>query len=72
MTDRKDYIEALRREREHVAKRNDSPAEIKARQAQIDAELSFYSDQPDVRVIETAVPGPFSRGRAVAARNTKK
>jgi len=70
-SERSQYVAALNVERENLARRPDSPA-TKRRLHEVDTQLGAYADEPDVAVVETAVPGPISSGRARAAKSTKK
>jgi hypothetical protein len=70
MSARADYAAALKVERENLSRRPDSPA-VARRVAEVDIELGRYEAEPDVAVVETAVPGPISSGRARAAKSAK-
>jgi hypothetical protein len=63
MSARGEYVAALRTERENLARRPDSPAN-RRRVAEVDVELGRYQAEPDVAVIEAAVPGPITSARA--------
>jgi len=58
MATRAAYVAALRRERAFHEQ-----AEHAEQVAAVDIELSRFEDEPEVRVIEKAVPGPISRTR---------
>lgn len=70
MSARGEYVAALRTERENLSRRPDSPANQR-RVDEVDVELGRYEAEPDVQVVETAVPGPISSGRARPAKSTK-
>ena len=58
MATRADYVAALRRERAFHEQAGHAE-----QLAAVDIELSRFDDEPEVRVIETAVAGPISRTR---------
>lgn len=70
MANRKQYVEALKVERENLARRHESPA-IKRRLGEVDEQLGQFDDEPDTGVIEAAVPGPISARKKAAPKARK-